>query len=53
MASAMVASGNSCVLEVAIYRFRVAKLSQCEASLPSLDKREALATLANYHNEPD
>ena len=43
MASGMVASGNSCVLEVAIYRFRVAKLSQ----------REALATLANYHNEPD
>ena len=50
MASGMVAS---CVLEVAIYRFRVAKLSQCEASLLSLDKREALDTLANYHNEPD
>jgi hypothetical protein len=41
------------VLEVAIYRFRVSKLSQRETCLPSLDKREDLATLANYHNEPD
>jgi hypothetical protein len=47
-------SVSSCVPEVAIRRFRVAKLSRPETCLRSSDTCGAhtyLATLANYHKE--
>ena len=50
----MLASVSSCVPEVAIPRFCIAKISPPETYLLSLDTRGAyryLATLANYYKE--
>ena len=53
-ASVLVATSSSCVPQVAIRRFCVAKLSRAETCLRSLDTRGAhsyLATLSNHHME--